>query len=269
MKLSAVGKMLKEGGIEEWKNEALILAEHFSGMSRAKLFSLEDAQVPNEVLSAVKERLSGRPLQYILGEWSFYGYPFKISEGCLIPRDDTEILVYEVLKCLPKNAVIADVCSGSGCIGISILLEREDVRCFSFDLYDVPLSLTKENGERSGVDSRLSVCKADVLGEFELPEDVTFLISNPPYIRSDAVKTLSREVKSEPHTALDGGEDGLVFYRKLIGVCREKEIPAAFEIGYDQGEELIRLANENGFECKIIKDIGGCDRVAMLKLKEK
>ncbi len=269
MKLSELYKIMKNGGIEEWRNESLILAEHCSGLARSSLLA-EGGEflLPDSINKAVTRRLSGEPIQYILGKWSFCGYEFSVREGCLIPRDDTEVLVREAVECIPQGVKIADVCSGCGCIGIAILLERYDLSCISYDLYEVPLELTRENAENFGVTDRTTVKRADVLGDFSIPDDVEFLVSNPPYIRTDVIESLSDDVKREPHTALDGGEDGLVFYRKLVEICRERKIPALFEIGYDQGDDILALANENGFECKIIKDIGGNDRVAKLTLKK-
>ena len=130
----------------------------------------------------------------------------------------------------------------------------------------MPLELTSSNADQNRVSDRLTVVKADILSEFSLPDGIEFILSNPPYIRSDVVPTLDGTVLCEPHTADDGGEDGLVFYRRILDVCMEKRIPALLEIGFDQGEELCLLSCERGLECKIYKDLSGNDRVAEIKI---
>jgi release factor glutamine methyltransferase len=253
--------MLADAGIEYFAYEATVIGEELCGISAAMLRAFPDSELPGAE-EAARRRISGEPLQYIIGSWSFYGLTFSVREGCLIPRADTEILVERAIRTIPEGMRFADLCSGSGCIGISVLSERRDLECVSVDLFDIPLALTRENAERNGVSERLVAVKADILSDFSLPEDVGFIVSNPPYIRSDVVPTLDGTVLCEPHTALDGGADGLVFYRRLLDICSERKIPALFEIGFDQAEELCSLALERGLGCKIYKDFSGNDRVA-------
>ena len=267
MKFSALCEKLKNAGIEDAVFEAYVIAEELCGLSAAGLRAFPDTELCG-IEDAVSRRISGEPLQYVLGRWEFYGLPFFVRSGCLIPRADTETLVELAIKRIPIGVRIADICSGSGCIGISVLANRPDLTCISVDLFDVPIELTGENARYNGVSDRLCVTRSDVLSDLYLADDVGFILSNPPYIRSDVVPTLDGTVLREPHTALDGGTDGLVFYRRLLDICRDRKIPSLLEIGFDQGEALCRLARERGLECKIYKDLSGNDRVAEITIGE-
>lgn len=267
MKFSYLCEKLKNAGLEDADYEAYVIASELCGESFAHLKAFPDTELSG-IDDAVERRLSGEPLQYIIGRWEFFGLPFEIRQGCLIPRADTETLVELAIKQIPRGAAFADLCSGSGCIGISVLASRQDLSCVSVDLYDIPLELTCENARLNGVSDRLTVKAADILSDFDLPDGVKFILSNPPYIRSDVVPTLDGTVLREPHTALDGGDDGLVFYRRILDLCRERGIPALLEIGFDQGEALCLLSRERGLLCEIYKDLSGNDRVAQIKIGE-
>lgn len=262
MRFDEVQKVLRDAGIEDWRTESRILAEEICGVSAASLLADGLRELGDKIEKAVRRRCAGEPLQYVIGEWEFCGLHFFVREGCLIPRDDTEVLVRRAVELIPQNSVFADICSGSGCIGISVLKQRTDLMCVSYDLYDVPLELTQKNAEKNGVSERLSVRRADVLCDFDLPKEVSFVLSNPPYIRSDIIPTLGRDVLREPHSALDGGTDGLVFYRAILDLCMRKRLPCLLEIGYDQGGDLRQLCRERGLDCTVIKDLNGNDRVA-------
>ncbi len=261
-----IAEMMRSTGISEWREEAMIISCFASGESSAKLLSEPNMPLPDSATEMARRRIGGEVLQYILGEWDFYGRPFTVREGCLVPRNDTEVLVYEAIGSIPKGAVIADICSGSGCIGVTLLAERRDLSGYAFDLYDTPLALTEENARRYGVSDRLKVVRADVLGDFKLPQDVDCILSNPPYIPTSDIKGLSDDVRKEPLSALDGGEDGLVFYRRLLDIVKDKRILALFEIGYDEGEALCTLSRERGLVCEIVKDISGNNRVARINI---
>lgn len=266
---------LCRSGIEEARWEARLLIERFCGIP-VGAFLDETADLPDEeaLEAAVCRRCEREPLQYVLGEWSFYNQTYKVSPACLIPRSDTEILVEEAIKRLPTGARFADLCTGSGCIAVSVLAERPDTHAIAADLSLDALEIAAENAVRNGVAARVEFLQADVLGDWDslraaLPT-VDAILSNPPYIRTEVIRTLSPEVLREPRMALDGGADGLIFYRALLeqasgwlsrdGVC-------LFEIGYDQGEDIKRLGEEYGFFCVVRWDFGGCDRVAILKRK--
>jgi len=265
----AVGK-LRESGADNARYEAALLFSHFTGIDLHRLISsLDDPDVgSHELISAVEKRSHGYPLQYILGEWEFYGLDFRIREGCLIPRGDTEILVERAISSIPKGACFADVCCGSGCIAVSILKNRPDLTAVAVDLYDIPLSLTKENAYAHKVENRLGVFACDVLAEDGKLEEIlsgcSVIVSNPPYIRDSVVPTLEGAVKHEPTTALCGGDDGMDFYRVLTKYAKERGILALFEIGYDQAGLISDIAKNHKMKCNIYKDYSGNDRVAEL-----
>ena len=263
---------LTAAGIESPQWDAQLMIEHFCKMDRLSILASPDEELVSENLCrAVERRCHREPLQYIVGTWAFYRQEYEVSPACLIPRSDTEILVEEAIKRLPKDAYFADLCTGSGCIAISVLAERSDTAALAVDLSREALELTERNAVRNGVATRLTAKHADVLQlsdawmeQFPRPHAI---LSNPPYIRQSVLKTLSPEVGFEPRMALDGGEDGLIFYRALVEIARKwlrSDGFCLFEIGYDQGDDLRALAQENGFSCEIKKDFGGCDRVAIL-----
>ncbi len=214
---------------------------------------------------AVRRMENGEPLAYILGEWYFYDETYKVSPDCLIPRPETEHLVEWLIKNLPINGTFADLCTGSGCIAISTLVHRKDLTAVAVDISDKALKIAKENAIMNGVSDRISFICADVLYDSPLGETkFDAVVSNPPYIRSDIIDTLSIQVKNEPRIALDGGCDGLDFYRVLFdrykqNVCHNGTVIC--EIGYDQGQVLKEL-----FDCQVMKDYSGNDRIAILNI---
>ncbi len=264
MNFYSVCEALKNAGIEDYKFEARILLEDFCGS--ASEFAEYDSE---DLEAAVQKRCEHYPLQYILGKWDFYGYEFKLNESCLIPRADTETVIEVAKKLLPKNGAvrIVDLCAGSGCIGITLLRERKNVLCDGVELYEKTLEIAKENADLNGVSDRYNPILADVLSGACISGKYSAIISNPPYIRRDVLDSLSDEVKKEPVAALDGGEDGLIFYRAILDLYAEnleKDGRFIFEIGYDQGQSLKALATERQMDCEIICDLGGRDRVAVI-----
>lgn len=265
---------LQNAGIETAEWDAFLLVRHFCGLSREQISAEPERQFSSPELSQAVERRAGRfPLQYLLGEWQFYRQTYRISPGCLIPRSDTEILVEEAIRKLPKGAFFADLCTGSGCIAISILCERPDTAALAADLSDEALAIAAENAERNGVGNRLILRKADLLTEgpekwsADLPTPAAIL-SNPPYICTKELDRLSPEVQAEPRMALDGGQDGLTFYRKLLSLAGKWLLPGGFclfEIGYDQAKALQTLSQEQFAVCRILRDFGGNDRVVLLE----
>lgn len=185
-----------------------------------------------------------------------------MNEHVLIPRQDTEILVEEALRGLPKDARILDLCTGSGCILISLLVTREDCTGIGADLSEKALQVAEKNGAQAG--GRASFVKSNLFENIEGTFDV--IASNPPYIRTDVIETLMPEVRDhEPRMALDGSADGLVFYRKITeqaGSYLKEGGKLCFEIGYDQGDEVRELMETHGFaDVQVLKDLAGLDRV--------
>ena len=263
MRYSDICARLEECGIENFDCEARILIEEICGE-----FSFDRDYDSKALASAVEKRCTHYPLQYIIGKWWFCRCEFEVDENCLIPRPDTEIAVEIAQKLLPQNARFADLCTGSGCIAIGLLDLRSDTSAVAVELYPKTLELAQRNAERNNVAERFCGVLGDVLsGEILGSEVFNAIISNPPYIRSEVVPTLSKEVMFEPHAALDGGEDGMIFYRRIVEAYLKNLAEGGafiFEIGYDQADDIRDVASQNGLECKIIKDLGGNDRVAVL-----
>lgn len=235
--------------------ELALLKEKFSG---------------GELENAISRVQSGEPLAYVLGEWYFYGLTFKLNSDCLIPRPDTEHIVDKATELIPKNGTFIDLCTGSGCIAVALKKHRPDLTGYALDISDGALTAARTNAEENG--TAITFIKGDVLsGEAEctLPA-LNAVISNPPYIQSDVLKTLD-VAKTEPLLALDGGDDGLMFYRNIIknyAKLLKDDGVFIFEIGFDQRCGITDIANENGFTCSVYKDYGQNDRVAVLKRRE-
>ena len=264
MKYSELCKRLRDSGIENYLQEAEILIEEFCG------FVSDEAEYESEKLDrAIEKRCSGYPLQYIIGKWWFCRCEFEVGEDCLVPRPDTECAVEEAMKLLPNGASFADLCTGSGCIAISLLDLRRDLFGVAVELYPKTLEIAKRNAAKNSVEDRLSFIEGDVLAGGVLGgEEFDAIISNPPYIRTDVVDSLCGEVTYEPRAALDGGCDGLIFYRAIVEKYASNLKDGGFfifEIGYDQAEDIRKIAERGGFCCRIVKDLGGRDRVAILQ----
>ncbi len=218
--------------------------------------------------SVILRRERHEPLQYITGEAYFYGRSFFVQSGVLIPRFDTEVLIEAVLPYLRKGQRILDVCTGSGCILLTLLLEAgNDMEAVGVDISDQALFVARENAKRLlGADRKISFLKSDLFCEVEGNFDV--IVSNPPYIQTAVIPTLSSEVRDfEPHLALDGEADGLAFYRRITSQAMphlKASGVLAFEIGFDQGEAVSDLMKEGGFaEVRCIQDLSGLDRVVI------
>jgi release factor glutamine methyltransferase len=270
MKIKEIIKAFSDIGSTEPEREACLTVEYLFGTGYASLLADPerkfDKEKINEVLSKRKEHI---PLQYIFGEWYFMGEKFFVSRDCLIPRQDTEILVENAINVIKKGGRIADLCTGSGCIGISVLLNRSDITDVTLvDISESALNMARKNAAHNGVDQRFCGILGDVTDKSLLGDKkYAAIISNPPYIRHDVVPTLSREVSFEPTAALDGGVDGLDFYRAIVSNFAANLDDGGkfiFEIGYDQAEDLKNIAKEHGFCCRIVRDLGGNDRVAVL-----
>lgn len=236
------------------KRELSFLAEHFSG---------------KELEYAVKRVENGEPLAYVIGEWYFYGLTFSLNKDTLIPRPDTEHAVDYAIKLLPQNARFVDFGTGSGCIALSILDNRPDCTALLCDISRGALDCAQKNAESIGVIDRADfLCGDMTLPCLEKGELFDAIISNPPYIRADVIDTLSVQVKHEPHRALDGGEDGMDFYRAIFEVQTEHLKPDGlliFEIGYDQADDIRALSDVHGYSCEVYRDYGGNDRIAICK----
>ena len=255
-------------GIVDARNDAWLLMTFVCKIDRTFYYSHMDGEMPEEQFSEYENVLGKRaehiPLQYITGEQDFMGLPFHVNEAVLIPRQDTETLVEEALKRIRPGMKVLDMCTGSGCILISILKNVIDVEGFGYDISKQAINVAKENAKLNGVTATFE--KSDL---FDMVTD-TFdvIVSNPPYIPTDVITGLMPEVALyEPMGALDGKEDGLHFYRRIVKECKAHLNPEGlllFEIGHDQGESVPELMKEAGFkDIKVVKDLAGNDRVVI------
>lgn len=266
MTYAEICERLRIAGIENYRQEASLLIEEFCGSVS------EESDYPSRSLAeAVEKRCTRYPLQYIIGKWWLARCEFFVDGNCLVPRPDTETVIELAQKLLPRGARFADLCTGSGCIAISILDLRPDTYADAYELYPKALEIAKKNAVHNRVAERFTPILGDVLRE-ELLDDKKYdaIISNPPYIRTCVIDNLEKEARTEPRAALDGGEDGLIFYRAIVkNFAKNLEGGGffLFEIGFDQADDLRRIGEENGFDCEIYKDLGGNDRVALLRKK--
>lgn len=273
-KLIKATKELERAGINCPENDAKILMEYVTKMSSTELILNALDQFPSQFEeqydSLIEKRKDNYPLQYITNEAPFMDYIFTARENVLIPRFDTEILVIEALKKAREkgNALkVLDMCCGSGCIGISYYLERkkegvEDVVSL-VDISDYAIALSNENKNKLNAD--VKIIKSDLYSEIS-DEKYDLILSNPPYIRTADIEGLMAEVKDhEPHLALDGTENGLYFYKRIIEGLKEHlndNGSIIFEIGCDQYEAVKGLLVEAAFkDIEVVKDLAGLDRV--------
>ena len=264
-------RTLQAAGIEEAALDARLLLEAVCGTDRNDLLVHGEQPVSPEAeekyLNWIRQRAEHIPLQQLTGEQDFMGLTFSVNEHVLIPRQDTEILVEEVLKELHDGMRVLDMCTGSGCILLSLLHYSNDCEGLGVDLSAEALEvagrnvlkvLTPEKAEHAHF--LQSDLFEKVEGKFEI------IVSNPPYIASAEVDRLMPEVRDhEPRMALDGTEDGLEFYRRIIAEAGQYLVSSGmlfFEIGYDQGQAASELMREHGYrEVQVVQDYAGLDRV--------
>lgn len=261
--------ILKENNCEAYALDAELLIMEVLKISRVKVFMEQKRILSTEEYEKFKEfvdkRASGVPTQYILGTCEFMSLDFNVNPYTLIPRNDTEILVEAAIDEFKKNNVksFIDIGTGSGCIGISLAYYTEaEGTCV--DISEGALETAKINAKNNNVYNKLKFVLSNIFENINEKYDA--IVSNPPYIRTDVIEGLMREVKEhEPYNALDGGEDGLYFYREIVDkshkYLNEKGF-IFFEIGYDQGEDVKNILESKSFcDVKVIKDLAGLDRV--------
>lgn len=258
---------LKGAGIGEASLDARLLLEEVCGTDRTALYVHGDRELTKEQEKNYLEKISLRakriPLQHIIGKTEFMGLTFLVNRNVLCPRPDTEILVEEVMKYLHDGMRILDIGTGSGCILLSLLHYSNDCQGVGADISGKALQTARENAERLSIE-RVHFVESDLFerveGKFEI------IVSNPPYIKSADIEGLMPEVKNhDPRCALDGGVDGLVFYRRITEKAKDY-LPGGgmlfYEIGCEQGQEVRNIMEEQGFrEVQIVQDYSGLDRV--------
>lgn len=267
-KLYQIGKeQLQKAGITDAELDARLLLEFICHTDRNALYAHGDQEIEDEkmhdFLQLIEKRAVHIPLQHLTGEQNFMGLDFLVNEHVLIPRQDTEILVEEIMRDLHDGIRILDMCTGSGCILLSLLHYSNDCSGVGVDVSEDALAVARQNADRLAEKQAVFIQSnlfEKVEGSFDL------IVSNPPYIRSQEIAGLMPEVREhEPHLALDGKDDGLHFYREIIKGAMphlKRGGQLFFEIGYDQGEAVQALLAANGYtEIAVVKDYAGLDRV--------
>ena len=264
---------LHRAGIQAATLEARELVCFAAGKTREQFVRDGRLYVPQDVeeqaRALMRRHLAGEPLAYLIGEWEFYGLPLDISEQVLIPRSDTEVLAGEAIRWLQtqQDARVLDLCAGSGCVGLAVASQVHACRVVLGEKSEAALRICRQNIRRSGLLGRVTPMPADALepptrqlGEFDC------IVCNPPYIPTQDIETLDVSVRDyEPHMALDGGEDGLEFYRAISENWRDALHPGArlyFEVGIGQADSVLRIMRRQGFgELEIVPDTAGIPRV--------
>lgn len=259
---------LKEAEIEEAALDARLLLEDVCYTDRNTLLAHGDLEVTAEqeesYVNLIKRRSEHIPLQHLTGEQEFMGLSFRVNEHVLIPRQDTEILVEEAMRELHDGMELLDMCTGSGCILLSLLHYSNDCRGMGVDISPEALLVARENAEALSL--KADFVQSDLFAQLDTGRKFDMLVSNPPYIPSDVIKTLMPEVRDhEPLGALDGNEDGLYFYRQISKQAKGHLSGGAwlfFEIGCEQAEDVCSILEAEGYlEIEVIKDFAGLDRV--------
>ena len=259
-------KCLTDAGVPDAALDAWYLLQMVCRIERSYYYVhgeediTQDAQKEYEI--AVQKRAEHIPLQYIIGEQEFMGLRFKVNSNVLIPRQDTETLVEQVLKIVKPGMKVLDLCTGSGCVLISVLKNAPELTGVGSDISKTAVLVAKENAKMHEVDA--DWIRSDLFDNITETFDV--IMANPPYIPTGEILSLMPEVRDfEPENALDGGADGLDFYRKIAGQVKDYLNPGGYvymEIGYDQGEAVSELMRNAGFtEVEVIKDLARNDRV--------
>lgn len=259
-------KILEAADIKTARLDAWYLLEHVCHITR-QYFYLHDAEELKDEESqeyelAIRKRAERVPLQYITGEQEFMGMTFKVNPSVLIPRQDTETLVEEILKLCKPDARVLDLCTGSGCIIISMVRNLPGIEAHAGDISRQAINVAKENAKLN--QTAVAFERSNLFEAFSGKFDV--IVSNPPYIPTEEIVKLMPEVRDfEPHEALDGEEDGLFFYRKIVAQSVEylnEDGILCMEIGYDQGAAVSEMMKHFGFlDVTVVKDLAGLDRV--------
>jgi len=270
-----VRKTLKNAKIENSEFEAKQIVAHCAGracvdlMALSKIFAT-DPKIRKKIDESLERRISGEPLAYVLGEWDFYGITLIVNEHVLIPRIDTEVLARETINLLNRKVWqtrLLDLCAGSGCIGLAVAANVPNCRIVMIDSSEKALAVCRKNMLKTNLSRHITAMDADILkkpptilGEFDV------IVSNPPYIPTEDIERLTEAVKDyEPRIALDGGEDGLDYYRAIAENWRgllKKGGHLAFECGIQQSPAVRYIMKQNGFgDIKTYKDTLGIERV--------
>jgi len=267
------GESLLEEITPDYKIDAKLLLKYVLQKDSLYLFmnknEILDETLIHQYELLLGRRHSGEPLQYIIGHQSFMGLDFKVAPGVLIPRSDTENLVLKVIEKIKEfnYKEVLDIGTGSGAIHISLCHYLENVTCTTVDISETAIAIAKENAENLGVRDRVKYVKSDIFENINTRFDV--IVSNPPYIPTKVIDDLQEELSHEPKIALDGGEDGYDFYRRIINESPEYFNDTgilAFEVGHDQSQVIKSLLESSGFiDVEIHCDLSGIERVVLAR----
>ena len=273
-KTYAKQKLEKIKDVENPEFEISILICHFAKITKAHLLAIRNETIPEEILLELTEAIARRencePLQYIIGEWEFFGLRMFCGSGCLIPRPETELLVEKAIELIPAGGHFIDLCAGSGCISVAVLNNRSDVTATAVDISREALAYTEKNAKYHKVEKRLEIvnCPLEEFIPIKIPDCI---ISNPPYVKTQDVNNFSKTMKYEPRIAFDGGYDGLEFY-KIIAQRYSTRFLAdkgvlLLEAGYDTVREVEAILKYRKMKTEILTDLFGVERVVLGRKK--
>lgn len=265
--------ILADAGITDAEYDSFALLEYITGMDRTAYILNGSKSVPGDITerydAVIDRRSSHIPLQHITGQAWFYGRGFNVNSDVLVPRQDTEVLVSEALKVINAKDSVLDMCTGSGCIIITLALEKKLGRALGADISEAALKVASGNREKLGADD-VTFVKSNIFSDINVNDDELFdvIVSNPPYIATGEIETLTEEVRiHDPYIALDGLEDGLHFYREITQQSMNYIKSGGwllYEIGCTQAHDVSDIMSEYGYSnIKVIKDLAGLDRVVM------
>ena len=265
--------ILADAGITDAEYDSFALLEYITGMDRTAYILNGSKSVPEDIAerydAVIDRRSSHIPLQHITGQAWFYGRGFNVNSDVLVPRQDTDVLVSEALKVINAKDSVLDMCTGSGCIIITLALEKKLGRALGADISEAALKVASGNREKLGADD-VTFVKSNIFSDINVNDDELFdvIVSNPPYIATGEIETLTEEVRiHDPYIALDGLEDGLHFYREITQQSMNYIKSGGwllYEIGCTQAHDVSDIMSEYGYSnIKVIKDLAGLDRVVM------
>jgi release factor glutamine methyltransferase len=277
-KLKEAKEFLENFGIDNAWREAELIISHCTGKDRIILYR-DNPEITEDIISKIDECLKRRskrePLQYILGYTEFRGLMIKVGRGVLIPRPETELLLEEAVKIISNfefrisNFKILDLCTGSGCVALSIAREFPDAQIYGTDTSEIAIGYARQNSELNRINNVIFM-KGSLFEPIKDNPEFNLIVSNPPYIRRNDIKNLQPEIKNwEPLKAIDGGEDGLDYYREIISESKgflKKGGSLILELGIDQSEAVKKMALDAGFiEITLIKDFNEIERILVAR----
>ncbi len=270
LRIESLGRLRTLSDVENADFEFSTLVCHILGVTKAKLLAMRteliDSVMLEKIREAIERRCAHEPLQYIIGEWEFFGLRMFCGSGCLIPRPETELLVEKAIEYLPKGGHFLDLCTGSGCISVAVLNNRKDVTGTAVDISPKALEYAERNAKYHRVDDRLEIVNLP-LEEYRPMSIPDVIISNPPYVKTDDVDAFPPLLRHEPRIAFDGGHDGLEFYKAIAMRYSSRFLKDGgvilFEAGYDTVREVEAILKYRKLKTTILTDMFGVERVCM------